>query len=382
MEKSTRQQTRTHNSRLVLRTLYQERQLSRADLARETLLTRPTVSSLVSDLLADNLVVELGTAPSGGGKPPTLLAINEDGYHLLALDLGSAVLRGALVNLGGEIIVRREQPLAQAGGESALALTYALVDDLLAAATAPLLGVAIGTPGLVDPYNGVVRQAVNLGWVNVPLKSLLEARCGLPVYVANDSQSAALGEFTFGGGRDSRNLIVIKVGQGIGAGIVLNGQPFYGDGFAAGEIGHVVVAENGALCRCGNTGCLETIASTRVILGNAALLLQRDTVAWEDIGAAQADGQTAIINMIDRTGRYLGAAIANLIAAYNIHNIVLAGRIAQFGSPLLEAAHAEAGRRTLPTMVADTTIRFSTLGSDGVLLGGAALVLKQELGVV
>lgn len=387
MKKLTRQQTKTHNTRLVLKTLYDQQQLSRADLSRRTRLTRPTVSSLVSDLMADDLVLEVGTAPSGGGKPPTLLAINYDGHHLLALDLGSTVLRGALVNLRGDILVRRERPLTIAAttttGDAALHLVYDLVDDLLAAATAPLLGIAVGTPGLIDPQDGVVRQAVNLGWENLPLRALLAARTDLPVYVANDSQAAALGEFTFGsGGSDSQNMIVVKVGQGIGAGIVLNGQPFYGDGFAAGEIGHVVVAENGTLCRCGNTGCLETIASTRVILGNAALLLKQDAVAWAEIGTALAAGNTAVSDMITRVGKYLGVAIANLIAAYNIHHIVFAGRIDQFGDTLLAAARAEAARRALPTMVADTDIRFSQLGADSVLLGSAAMVLKHELGVV
>lgn len=388
MQKLTRQQTKTHNTRLVLRTLYQQQQLSRADISRETQLTRPTVSSLVSDLMADDLVLEVGTAPSAGGKPPTLLAINHDSHHLLALDLGSTVLRGALVNLRGDILVRRTRPLTRAGGitgttgDTALGLVYDLVDDLLAAATAPLLGIAVGTPGLIDPQDGVVRQAVNLGWENLPLRALLAARTDLPVYVANDSQAAALGEFTFGSGRDSHNLIVIKVGQGIGAGIVLNGQPFYGDGFAAGEVGHVVVAENGALCRCGNAGCLETIASTRVILANAALLLRQDVVAWEEIETALAESHTAVADMIARVGKYLGVAIANLIAAYNIHHIVLVGRIDQFGDTLLAAARAEAARRALPTMVADTNIHFSPLAADSVLLGSAAMVLKHELGVV
>lgn len=387
MKKLTRQQTKTHHTRLLLQTLYAQDQLSRADLARETGLTRPTVSSLIGELMDESLVNEVGMGQSAGGKPPTLLSINRDGYHLLALDLGSTVFRGALVDLRGSIVLRRERALNQQTGEAALALVTALLDDLQTAASAPILGIAVGTPGLVDAQQGVVRQAVNLGWQDVPLKAMLEARYDLPVHVANDSQAAALGEFVFGSGRDSHNLIVIKVGRGIGAGIVLNGRPFYGDGFAAGEIGHVVVAENGALCRCGNTGCLETIASTRAILANAHILLPQMTtdpetaVSWEAIGAALDAGQPAVTDMIRRVGNYLGVAVANLIAAYNVHHIVLSGRIARFDSVLLDAVVAEAQRRALPSMVAETTVHFSPLGTDIVLLGSAAVVLKQELGI-
>ena len=115
----------------------------------------------------------------------------------------------------------------------------------------------------MDATNGIVRRSVNLNWHDLPLRALLEERYGLPVYVANDSQVAALGEYTFGDGPGVENLVVVKVGQGIGAGIVLNGQIFHGETFGAGEIGHVAVVANGRQCRCGNFGCLETVASAR-----------------------------------------------------------------------------------------------------------------------
>lgn len=386
MKKLTRQQTKTHNTRLVLRTLYEHGQMSRADLSRQTRLTRPTVSSIVRALMDENLVVEAGQGPSAGGKPPTLLEIDYDAHRLLALDLGSTVFRGALLRLDGQITARRDLANGQKTGEAALQLAYQLVDSLLAAAERPLLGIAVGTPGLIDAQEGVVRQAVNLGWAELPLKMQMENRYDLPVYVANDSQAAALGEYTFGlepeTRRDTQNLIVIKIGRGIGAGVVLNGKPFYGDGFAAGEIGHVVVSEKGGLCRCGNRGCLETIASTQAILAGARSTLGRDDVSWEMIGEALEGGDTAVTHLITRVGKYLGVAIANLIAVYNIHQIVISGRVARFGDVLLDAARTEAARRALPSMVAETDIRYASLGTDIVLLGSSAAILKHELGIV
>jgi hypothetical protein len=263
MKKATRQQTKQHNYRLVLKTVYDHTDLSRADVARITRLTRTTVSDIVSGLIEQDLLEERGLGESAGGKPPILLSVKNDARQVVCLDLSNHFFRGALVNLRGEISSQISLPVESPMGERALACVYELIDRLTLAATAPIAGIGIGSPGLVDAHGGVIRRAVNLGWIDLPLKSLLEGRYRLPIYIANDSQTAALAEFTFGAGKEASNLVVIKVGQGIGSGIVLQGQLHYGDGFGAGEIGHLKVVEDGAQCSCGNTGCLETVASQR-----------------------------------------------------------------------------------------------------------------------
>jgi predicted NBD/HSP70 family sugar kinase len=381
MKKATRQHTKNHNTRLILRTIHEHGEISRADIARHTRLTRPTVSALVNELIADNLVLETGVGPSAGGKRPTLLATDFDAHQIISADISSHAFRGALLNLRGDIIERVVLPVNGERGEAALALVYTLLDRLQQAATRPILGIAIGTPGLVDPWNGVIRQAVNPGWVDLPLKQLLEARYETAVQIANDSQAAALAEYTFGTARDSSHLVVVKVGRGIGGGIVLHGEPFYGDGFAAGEVGHVVVEREGVVCSCGNRGCLETVAGTRAILQQAADLLDTPDLSWEGLIGALEAGDPAIAALVTRTGHYLGIALANLIATFNIHHIVIAGRVTRFGDQLLDAIRQEAARRTLPAMVAETEIACATLGEDIVLLGGTALILKHELGI-
>ncbi|MEW5960964.1 MAG: ROK family transcriptional regulator, partial [Chloroflexota bacterium] len=257
-EKATRQQTKEHNKRLIFKTIYDQGQISRADIARLTQLTRATVSSLVGELIEAGLVKEIGYEPSRGGKPGTLLSLINDSRSLIGVDLANSEFRGAVINLRGEVKHRLSWPIHDTNGEAALALVYELIDALAARADRPLLGIGIGTPGLMNPQRGLVRRAVNLDWADLPLGNLLEQRYDLPVYIANDSQVAALAEYTFGKGQNNSNLIVVKVGRGIGAGILLNGQLFYGDGFGAGEIGHIKIEEDGELCRCGNFGCLET----------------------------------------------------------------------------------------------------------------------------
>ena len=163
-------------------------------------------------------------------------------------------------------------------------LVFDLLDELLDGSTAPLLGIGIGTPGLVDSRTGTIRRAVNLDWRDLPLGAIVASATACPVNVANDSQAAALAEYTYAGGDRVPNLIAIRVGRGVGAGLILRGALFQGDGSGAGEIGHVVVDDDGELCRCGRTGCLETVAGMRAIEARAAAATGRPT----DLAALRA----------------------------------------------------------------------------------------------
>lgn len=391
MQKATRQQTKRHNLRLVMRTIHKNGGISRADIARSTGLTRPTVSRIVTKLIDEGYVFETGLGPSAGGKRPTLLDVDLSSHQLLAVDLGSSEFRGAVVSLRGEILQRLTFPTDGQKGEAALELVRELLQALTGIADAPILGIGIGTPGLTNPDDGVIREAVNLGWSKLPMADLLSVEFGQPIYVANDSHMAALGEYTFGASEQVRDLIVIKIGRGIGSGIILDGQPFYGDGYGAGEIGHVVVYKNGRQCTCGNCGCLETTTSTLAIIQQAqekakrwpdSLLGQSSPLAWEKMVLALDAGDPVARSVVQKAGQYLGMALANLVATLNIHQIVIAGRVNQLGEVFIESALNEARLRTLPSMVSDTQVRYSDLGSDIVILGSSAMVLKQELGVV
>ena len=375
IRKATRQQTKNHNSRLILKTIYDADEISRAAIARATHLTRPTVSSIVAELIAETLVIETGLGASAGGKRPTLLSVAHDAHQLICVDLGSQEFRGAVLNLRGDIIYRLDMPSQQHVGDDALALTFTLIDQLMDNVTENLLGIGIGTPGLVDAQAGIISNAVNLNWVDVALSDLVGQRYGKPVYIANDSHMAALAEYTFGPSRDSNNLIVIKIGRGLGAGIIIHGQPFYGDGMGAGEIGHVVVAENGRFCTCGNRGCLETVASTTAIL-------EQVNLTWAELVAAYKNEEPESTALITGVGHYLGKAIAALIGSTNIHHIVITGRLAQFGQPLLDTIQAEMRQHAMPLMADKTEVSFAKFGNEVVILGCSAMILNKELGVI
>ncbi len=392
MRKATRQQTRAHNKRLVLHTIFQQPQTNRAAVARATGLTRTTVSDIVTELIAEGLIEETGIGPSAGGKPPVLLNVVAGSRSLIGVDLANSQFRGGVMDLRGTIITRMEGPVPQENGELALKQAAQLIDSLLTASQGPVLGIGIGTPGLIDAREGIVRQAVNLEWQDLPLRRLLQERYDLPVYVSNDSHAAALGEYTFGQKRQIPNLIVIKVGRGTSAGIVLNGRLYSGDGSGAGEIGHVRVIDNGQVCSCGQTGCLETVVSTRAIvqqaraiaMANPSSMLHQFITSPEELTTAiilqaYAAGSEEIKEMVIAAGHYLGIAVAYLVGALNIHHIYIAGSMARFGNILADTIAQEMRQRAMPLLTAETEVALSNLDQDIVMLGAAAHLLSNEL---
>ena len=222
---------RAHNRSLVLQTLFHDGAMSRADLSRETGLTRVTISDLVAELIGDGLVAELGVREaSGPGKPAMVVDLDRAGHRILGMDLsGPDTFLGAILTLDGDIVARHEIA-APRGAEDARDAVIELARHLVADAHAPVLGIGVGSPGVVD-NDGVVLSAPGLGWTQLPLRSILEDALGLPVLVANDANAAVLAEYTFGGARD--DVVLVKVGRGVGSGLVSAGQPMRGAHFAA-----------------------------------------------------------------------------------------------------------------------------------------------------
>jgi N-acetylglucosamine repressor len=389
MEKATRQHTKEHNRNLVLKTIFEHDSISRADISRHTRLTRTTVSDIVADLLTEGLVSEIGVGESIGGKSPILLSLVEDSRYLIGLDLAHNQFRGAIVNLRGKIRELVTLPVNSRNGDQALALVYEILDRLITASSVPLVGIGIGTPGLVNITEGVVVNAVNLDWKDLPLAHLMEQRYHLPVSILNDSQAAAMGEYTFGQNHTSEsNLILINVRHGIGAGIIIQGMLFHGDGGGAGEIGHVVVVpEGGLLCRCGNRGCLETVASAQALVKQAQALAAQpiqtllpkspQEINLDTIQLAFTGGDENVRRAVLQTGRYIGLAISSLVGTLNIKNIVLTGDMTRFGKPWLDAIREVITTTTLPRLAQETQIEIGQLGENSILLGASAMLVNN-----
>ncbi|MGN7861122.1 ROK family transcriptional regulator [Microbacterium sp. 22303] len=352
---------RGHNRALVLQTLYHSGAMSRADLSRETGLTRVTISDLVGEFIHDGIVVEKGIRETTGpGKPPILIDIDRDGHRIVGLDLsGPGAFEGALMSLDGVVLERREVPRPN-GGAAAYEAVRSLAAELVELSTVPVLGIGVGAPGIVRP-DGVVLNSPNLDWSDFPLERLLSAALDLPVLVRNDANAAVLAEYTFGQARP--DMLLIKIGRGVGAGLISDSQPLVGSRYAAGEIGHVVVGtDGGPRCACGKEGCLEAWLSASQLRARIA----EDPAAEEQV--------------LREAGTRLGVAIAPIVAALDLSEIVLSGPADLLAGTLIDAATRTLTERTLEGVFDDVAIRL-TAQDDIVLRGAAVMVLSGQLGV-
>ncbi|HEU4915776.1 MAG TPA: ROK family transcriptional regulator [Acidimicrobiia bacterium] len=376
--KATRHDSRRTNLGTTLELVSNQGATSRAEIARQTGLSRAAVSSLVGELIESGLLRELGQGTSAGGKPPTLLAVNERGRDIVALDLGRRPFRGALVDLSGRIHERIEadaEPIAPVG-DRAHQVAIELIESLIAKATAPVLGIGVGTPGVIDP-DGTVLEAANLDWHGLDLGAELRRRFDIPVSIANDAAMAALVEYRRR--PTNRNLILVKLGRGVGAGVVIDGTLHRGEHSAAGEIGHVRVQDDGEACRCGNSGCLETVASVPAILRRLGADPELQT--WDALALAGLVGEEPVRRALAEAGRHLGMVLANVVALLDIGHVVLAPDLRNASDILIDEIRAELASRILPATADLVEIEATQLGGDLVLAGAASGVLVDCLGV-
>lgn len=356
---------RLHNRALLLQHAIDSGPVSRAQLARSSGLTATTVTGIVGELIDDGILEEVGRESTGSvGKPATLVSVVPDGRHTLCIDLSDDdKVVGAIVDLAGKVIQRQVVDRKAEKGPAATRLVERLARDLQAAATAPVLGLGIGTPGVVDDHGTVVHGA-HLDWHDEPVGATLRDALGIPVHVVNDANAAVLAEYSFGGST-SDNVVLVRVAQGVGAGLLLRGELFVGDHFAAGEIGHVIVDDKGPECACGRHGCLEAVVSSSLLAQRSAGLDER------------ARGR-----LLQRAGRHLGLALTTVVSALNLTEIVLSGPTDLLDDRTRVAALDTIRQRTIPAIGNHVDLRFSSLGDDDVVLGAAVLVLRHELGVV
>ncbi|MCB0185391.1 MAG: ROK family transcriptional regulator [Caldilineaceae bacterium] len=395
MHNATHQQTRTHNVQLVLKTIFDAGKISRAAVARETGLTAVTVSQIVTELMTSGLVVEGERGESVRGRAPILISVDKDAQHILSVHIKNDAIDSAIVNLQGDIIFTDQVAIGAERGEQVVELILQALDTLQTKADRPLLGIGIAAPGIIDTDRGVVEQAVYFGWRDLPLGQQIADRYGIPVHIANASQVTALAAFIFDNMPRASNVAVVHVGQDVGAGFIVNGQFFVGDGYGAGEIGHIVLDTEGEPCRCGNRGCLETLVNTAAIVREARRLAaqvpagplahlvekQQEQLTFDDLLPLYHQGDPQLSALATRTAQALGHVIAGIAVILNIEKILLVGSVTRFGEAWLARIQEQVTQRGLPRLTTRTTLAISKHGSDMVTLGATALVLARELGI-
>ncbi len=385
---------REMNRSLILNVIRQEGSVSRAAIARRTRLSRSTVSSIVSELLEANLVHEVGRGRSSGGRRPILINLNYSAGYVVGVDLGATHIIVLVANLNGDVIARREADFSVAvGPDAGLNQIADAVRQCLADAGISLervLGVGMGVPGPVEYAEGrVVAPPIMPGWHGVALRDRLARELGVPVYVDNDANLGALSEHCHGAGRGYANLAYIKVGTGIGCGLILGGQLYRGESGSAGEIGHVTIDENGPPCKCGSYGCLESMAGGPAIALRAqqairagqatslAAIQPLESITARDVALAAQKGDKLAQQLFAEAGRHIGVALASLANLLNPGLIIIGGGVAQAGRLLLDPIRKTLEQRALQPVAQSTRVVQSVVGRDASALGAVDLALQE-----
>jgi len=389
---------KAHNLRALLLTLLRERAVSRVQLARLTGLSTTTVTNLVAELLEQRIVSEEGPEPnraSGAGRPPTLLQIVPGARCAVGVHIGVDSLRVGVTDLFGQL--QHYQTVShEPGAQPAEVLNRAVTMIEQALGDGPvdrgcLVGVGVGASGLVDVERGVNILAPNLGWREIPVHDILTDRLNLPVFVDNNVRAMALAEALFGVGRGVNTLAFVYARIGIGAGFVVGGQLYRGSRAGAGEIGHMtMIPSGGAPCRCGNTGCLETLVSEQEFIRQAQVLAERsphtalarqlaegDGPLIERIFAAARASDRDAQTMLNERAYYVGTALANIVNLVNPDMIILGGLLAAGQDLMLPMIEETMQRRSFAGMGHDVALRVTSFGRKVGTIGAAALALDR-----
>jgi predicted NBD/HSP70 family sugar kinase len=370
----------------MIEALYHRPATGRAELARLTGVSRATVSALIDELERAGVVEEHAapdeTRPRGTGRPPILLSLVPSAAFAVGLDFGHQHIRVAVCDLSGGLVIDDWSPaeVDHAPVES-LDLAQELVRAALDRAGIDhdrLLGVGMGLAAPINKTTGELEaDGILPGWHGIRPAAEMEARLGIPVELENDANAGALGEKMFGAGRGIDDVAYIRLSAGIGAGLILGGRPYHGVRGVAGEIGHVIARENGQICRCGNRGCLETVASPVAIAATLPTRSGTPIPVAELLELVQAGDRGARRAVAD-AGEAVGRALATLVNVLNPELVVVGGDLASAGDVLLDPVRASINRYSVAPAADSVRVVAGTLGDRAEVLGAAALILAKS----
>jgi glucokinase-like ROK family protein len=372
------------NKSLVLQTIQEFTPISRADIANKTGLNKGTVSSQVSELLKEDLILESGPGVSSGGRRPVMLLFNQVAGYSIGVDIGVNYILGILTDLQGNICHEQQIHFHDLSYEEIKQELFTIVDSLVKSmpnSTYGLVGIGIGVPGTVST-DGEILLAPNLNWKNINLKETLQEKYEVPVQIENEANAGAYGEKKFGAGKEFSNIIYVSVGIGIGTGLILNGELFKGNNGFSGELGHMTIEAGGPECRCGNKGCWELYASEKALVHTAEQqgILTEDggNLSLEELNELAENGDAKVIKIFEVIGEYLGTGITNIINIFNPEQVIIGNRLAS-SSKWLEAPIKKKQQQSLFTHQKDLSITFSQLSTHAAALGMAAYASENFL---
>ncbi len=372
--------------------------ISRAEIARRLDLTRAAVTAIVSDLLSAGIIRESESIISHRGRPPVVLEIDPARGYVVGIDIGASHISLLVTDMTAHILEEIELVMdIQDGPKICLAQADRLFQDILTKAKLEIndiLAIGVGVPGpIVSDAGMVLAPPIMPGWDRFPIRDTLEKKWGRPVSLNNDAELGALGEWAAGAGRGESNLAYIKVGTGIGCGLLLEGKIYRGITGSAGEIGHLTIDENGPLCACGNRGCLEAFAGGRAIAQQALESITRNqrtqlasfqsdgAITARQVATAARQGDLVAQKILSQAGSHIGIAIAGLVNLFNPGMVIIGGGVSQTGDIILEPIRQVVNRRSLPAATRVVRITTAMLGrrssSIGAVIQAITIALHQ-----
>ena len=370
------------NKSVVFHTIKNKGPISRAQVSKETGLNKATVSTMVSELLKESFVSEIGSGQSSGGRKPVMLYFNHHAGYSIGIDVGVNYLSGILTDLSGNIVEKNTSRLKTTRLENVINQMIAVTNTLMQKAPKSpygIIGIGIGVPGLVDS-KGQILFAPNLKWSNVNLKQRMEDQFQIPVKVENEANAGAHGEQLYGVGKSIANSVYISIGIGIGTGILINHQLYRGFTGIAGEMGHMSIDFHGRKCSCGNRGCWELYASESALLKAALkqnIFDENQEADLEFLFKEAQKGNVQVIQLLNTLGEYIGIGLTSVMNTFSPEAMIIGNRIARFEPWIKNPIERVLEERLSNNHPFQTRIRFSKLKDDSTALGAASFAISD-----
>ncbi len=386
------------NKRKILNLIYNSKSISRAEVTKISGISAPTVSRIVDTFIDERLVEEIGMGQSTGGRRPKLLRMAASDNYIIGIDLGTTNIYGILADLNANLIHEEKRPTKlEEGFYSIMEQTSEIIAILGQKASEKrkrLCGIGMAVAGLINKHRNIVEFSPNFHWHDVDIVGNLGQKFNIPIYFDNVTRVMALGELCYGIGKQCKNFVFINIGYGIGAGIILDGQPLLGSVGMAGEFGHITVEKDSQTqCDCGNFGCLEALASGQGIARSAreelkkgaqSILLEMcggdlQKLTAEMVASAAKKGDVLAWNIFSRAAEYIGLGISALINLFNPEAVVLGGGVVQAGEILFDNVRKTINARALNRSARGVPLLPATFGLKAAAMGAVSLVMSKLL---
>ncbi len=385
----------TMNKKSVIDIIRTKGPINKAEIARLTELSIPTVMKLTDEFMKNGLVRIIGKGESSGGKRPELLEFISDAYYIVGVDIGRSHINAIVMNLSGKIIAKQIRKTGDTlPAEDMIDRVIHLIEQTLENSHVEkrkIIGMGIGMPGLLDVENGIVLFSPDFHWENVNLVSPIKNYFNMNIQLENSNRALAMGESWFGAGINSSYFICINLGHGIGSAIVEEGEFYRGSCGSSGEFGHITLVKDGPMCDCGNKGCLEALASGNAIANNAKILIkngepsiileladnQLENIDAKIVFDAAKKNDPLALRIVNDAIEYIGIGLANYVNLLDPDMIILAGGLVNAGDILVEKIKHVSKVRQMKFAGRKVKIQVAQLGADATAVGAASLILKN-----